>query len=154
MPDYAVIAAALAGGVVGVVLMRLATWGGGRAEADRTRPAPGPPTPTGYSQQSIPTAGPILLAIGLALVGIGLAIGSDDAGLDALPLVPGSVVLVAALAATLRRGDEATGADLEASGDVNPASVARENSAVPSALDVEDPSSDREAPHHRRGNAR
>ena len=154
MADYTVIAAALAGAVVGLILLR---WAGARDTEDRGRseaPVPEASAPTGYAGRSMPTAGPILLAVGLALLGIGLAIGSGDAGLDARPLVPGAVVLVAALAATLRRGKVATAADRQASGHVNPASVGREDPVVSSASDPEHPRPDRGTPHHRRGSPR
>lgn len=155
MPDITVAAAVLAGGVVGLLLMR---WAGAQDTEERTRSeapsAPEPPAPTGYRRRPVPTAGPILLAIGLALIGVGLAIGSGDAGLDPRPLIPGAIVLVAALAAALRRGNVATTADREASGDVNAASVGREDSAVPSALDPEHPTPDRKAPHRRRESSR
>jgi hypothetical protein len=126
MPDCTVIGAALAGAVVGLILLR---WAGTRDTEDRARSeaasVPEASTPTGYARRPVPTAGPILLAIGLALLGVGLAIGSSDAGLDARPLVPGGVVLAAALAATLRRQD--TPPHPEASGDMNPASVKGED---------------------------
>jgi hypothetical protein len=155
MADYTVIGAALAGAVVGLILLR---WAGARDTEDRARseatPVPEASTPTGYARRPMPTAGPILLAVGLALFGVGLAIGSGDAGLDARPLVPGAVVLVAALAATLRRGNVANTADREASGHVDPASAGREDSAVPSALDPEHPTPDRGAPPRRRESPR
>lgn len=153
MPDYTVIAAALAGGVAGVLLMRWAGAWGAPHDPDGAHPPAEPPTPTGYARRPVPTAGPILLAIGLALIGVGLAIGSGDAGLDARPLVPGAVVLVAAFAATLRRGNVATAAR-EASGDVNGASLGGEDSAVPSDRDPEHRTPDRTTPHRRRGSPR
>lgn len=155
MADYTVVAAAVAGAVVGVILLR---WAGARDTEDGARsdatPVPEALTPTGYAGRPMPTAGPILLAVGVALIGVGLAIGSGDAGLDARPLVPGAVVLVATLAATIRRGKVATAADRQASGDVNAASVGREDSAALSALDSSHPTPDRRAPHGRRGTPR
>ena len=123
--DNAVIAAALAGVVAGLLLMRVANVWGARPESDGTQAPAEPPTPTGYTRPPRSTAGPILLAVGLALLGVGLAIGSGDAGLDARPLVPGAVVLAAALAATLRRRNVDTAADPQALGEGNAALVGR-----------------------------
>ncbi len=128
MPDYTLIGAALAGAVVGLILLR---WAGARDTEGRTGSEPPPvteaSTPTGYTRRPVPTAGPILVAVGLALFGVGLAIGSSDGGLDARPLIPGGVVLAAALAAILRRRD--TPPPPEAPGNVGPASVEGEDRA-------------------------
>ena len=140
MPDFTVVAAILAGGVVGLLLMR---WAVTQDKEVRTRSeapsAPEPPAPTGYTRRSVPTAGPILLAVGLALFGVGLAIGSGDAGLDARPLIPGALVLAAALAATLRRGNVDSAADRQASSDGNAPSIGSEDSALPSTSDSKHP---------------
>ncbi len=126
MGDYTVIAAALAGAVTGVLLMRLANAWGAPAEPDGTQAPAEPSTPTGYARPPRSTAGPILLAVGLALLGVGLAIGSGDAGFDVRPLVPGAVVLVAALAATLRRGNADAAANPQEAGEETAASVGRD----------------------------
>ena len=123
MGDYTVIAAALAGAVAGVLLMRVANARDARPEPDGTQAKAEPATPTGYARPTRSTAGPILLAVGLALLGVGLAIGSGDAGLDVLPLVPGAIVLVAAVAATLRRGNADAAANPQPSGEENPVLV-------------------------------
>ena len=140
MPDFTVVAAILAGGVVGLLLMR---WAGTQEKKERSRSeapsAPEPQARTGYTRHSVPTAGPILLAVALALLGIGLAIGSGDAGLDARALLPGTLVLAAALAATLRRGKVAIAADRQSSSDGNSASIGPEDSALPSTSDAKHP---------------
>ena len=111
MADYSVIVAALAGAAVGVLLLRLANSRDGRAASDRTPPPAEPATPTGYARRPVHTAAPILLAVGVALVGVGLAIGSGDGALDVRPVVPGVVVLLAALVLLLRQGRHASPSD-------------------------------------------
>jgi hypothetical protein len=126
MGDYTVVAAALAGAVAGVLLMRVANaWSAPPAPYGPQSPAESS-TPTGYARPPTSTAGPILLAVGLALLGVGLAIGSGDAGMNAFPLVPGAVVLVAALAATVRRGRSDAAAGQQASGEENAPSAGRD----------------------------
>jgi hypothetical protein len=112
--DYAVIVAALAGAVAGLLLLRMASPRDAPADRDRTSPVAGPPTPTLYARRPLHTAAPILLAVGLALFGVGLAMGFGGAG-DILLLGPGVVVLLAALAAALR-GDAAAGKPPKPSG--------------------------------------
>ncbi len=125
MGDYTVIAAALAGAVAGVLLLRPANAWGAPSDPDGPQSPAEPSTPTGYARPPRSTAGPILLALGVALLGVGLAIGSGDAGMDALPLVPGVAVIVAALAATVRGGRDDTGAGQQ-SGEENAPSVGRD----------------------------
>ena len=140
MPDFTVVVAILAGGVVGLLLMR---WAGTQDKNERTRSdapsASEPPTQTGYGPRPAPTSGPILLAVGLTLLGVGFAIGSGDAGLDARPLVPGALVLAAALAATLRRRNIDSAADRQAPSDGDAASIVPEDAALPSTSDSKHP---------------
>jgi peptidoglycan/LPS O-acetylase OafA/YrhL len=107
MGDYTVIVAALAGAAAGVLLLRWANSRDRRAAADQAPPPAEPATPTGYARRPVRTAAPILLAVGLALLGVGLAIGSGDGRLDVRPLLPGVVVLLAALVAVLRQASQA-----------------------------------------------
>ena len=125
MGDFTVIAAALAGAVAGVLLMRVVSARGAGQEPDGTQAAE-PPTLTGYARPPMSSAGPILLAVGLAILGVGLAIGSGDGGMDVRPMVPGLVVLVAALVATRRAGRTDTSANPQAPGEENAASVGRD----------------------------
>ncbi len=108
MVDYSVIAAALAGTAAGVLLLWLTSSRSRRDDRDRTPQKAEPPTPTGYARLPVHTAAPILLAVGVTLFGVGLAIGSGDGALDVRPLLPGVVVLLAALVAVLRRGGRAS----------------------------------------------
>lgn len=105
MGDYAIIAAAVAGAVAGLLLLR---WTGARESADRAKSmAPRrkePPTPTGYARAPRHSPMPVLVAAGLTLLGAGLAIGSGDDGWDARLLIPGAVVLVSALGRALQQG--------------------------------------------------
>lgn len=116
MDDPVVIAAALAGAVVGVLLMRRAN---AQDRADRARSEPPatiePRRVTHYARRPASSAAPVLLAVGLALAGIGLAFGSGDDGIDARLLLPGAAVLLAAVVATLRGGRDATQPDGPAS---------------------------------------
>lgn len=111
MADYSVIAAALAGAVAGVLLLRLANSLDRRAAGDRPPPPAEPATPMEYARRPVHTAAPVLLAVGLALFGVGLAIGSGDGGLDVRPVVPGVAVLLAALVLLLRQGRHASPSD-------------------------------------------
>lgn len=111
MDDYTVIAAALAGAAAGALLLRLANARDARTDHDPTPPPPEPPMPTRYARRPVNTAAPILLAVGLALVGVGLAIGSGDGALDVRPVVPGVAVLLAALVLLLRPGGHASPPD-------------------------------------------
>ena len=108
MVDYSVIVAALAGAAAGALLLRMANARDARTEHDPTPAPPGPPMPTRYARRPVNTAAPILLAVGLALFGVGLAIGSGDGALDVRPVVPGVAVLLAALVLLLRQGRHAS----------------------------------------------
>ena len=122
--DYGVIVAALAGAAAGVLLLRLANSRDRRAAGDRTPPSAEPATPTGYARRPVHTAAPVLLAVGLALFGVGLAIGSGDGALDVRPVVPGVAVLLAALVLLLRQGRHASSSDgQEPNGDVTAAEL-------------------------------
>lgn len=105
MGDYTVIAAALAGAVAGLLLLR---WVSTRDQSD-SEPADAPvavdpPAAAGYQRKPDHTAAPVLLAVALALLGIGLAIGSGYGGIDVRALIPGLAVLAAAVVAVRRRG--------------------------------------------------
>ena len=119
MGDISVIAAGLAGAVAGLLLLRLANARDRRAADDRAPPGCAePPSPTGYAPRAVRTAAPILLAVGLALVGVGLAFGSGGGALDIRPVLPGVVVLLAALVALVRQGGHTSPPD-GPSADVN-----------------------------------
>ncbi|MBA3689559.1 MAG: hypothetical protein H0W81_12160 [Chloroflexi bacterium] len=111
MDDYTVVVAALAGAAAGALLLRMANARDARTDHDPTPPPSGPPTPTRYARRPVNTAAPILLAVGLALVGVGLAIGSGDGALDVRPVVPGVAVLLAALVLLSRQGRHASPSD-------------------------------------------
>ena len=122
--DYSVIVAALAGAAAGVLLLRLANSRDRRAAGDRTPPPAEPATPTGYARRPVHTAAPVLLAVGLALFGVGLAIGSGDGALDVRPVVPGVAVLLAALVLLLRQGRHTSPSDGQVpNGDVTAAEL-------------------------------
>lgn len=112
LSDPVSVVAAIAGGIVGVVLMvRLRGWGVSSHESAPTVEPQG--RPTGYTSRHGPTAAPILIALGVAALGIGLAVGTAGGGLGFLPLVPGVLFLAAALR-SLRRprmGGETTAVD-------------------------------------------
>lgn len=94
--------AALAGGIIGLLLMvRLGGW---RVTSHESAATVGPQArPTEYASHHAPSAAPILTALGVAAIGIGLAVGTADGRLDFLPLIPGALLLVAALRSLLRR---------------------------------------------------
>lgn len=94
--------AALAGGIVGVVLMvRLGEWGGSSHESAPTLETQA--QPTGYASRHHPSAAPILIAFGVAAIGIGLAVGAAGGRPALLPLIPGVLLLMAGLL-SMRRG--------------------------------------------------
>lgn len=103
--DPVILLAALAGGIVGVVLMvRLGAW---RVSPDESAPPmESRVRPTGYASRHPPSAAPILSALSVAALGIGLAVGTADGRLDVLPLIPGVLLLVAALLSLRRRSRE------------------------------------------------
>ncbi len=103
--DPVTLLAALAGGIVGVVLMvRLGAW---RVSPNESAPPmESSVRPTGYASRHAPSAAPILTALGVAAFGIGLAVGTADGRLDVLPLIPGMLLLVAALLGLRRRSRE------------------------------------------------
>lgn len=124
MDDYTVIVAALAGAAAGALLLRMANARDARTDHDPTPPGSGPPMPTRYARRPVNTAAPILLAVGLALVGVGLAIGSGDGALDVRPVVPGVAVLLAALVLLSRQGRHASPSDGQVpNGDVTAAEL-------------------------------
>lgn len=97
--------AALAGGIIGLLLMvRLGGW---RVPSHESAATVGPQArPTEYASRHAPSAAPILTALGVAAFGIGLALGTADGRLDVLPLIPGMLLLVAALLSLRRRSRE------------------------------------------------
>lgn len=101
LSDPVSVVAAIAGGIVGVVLMvRLRGWGlSSHESASTVEPQV---RPTGYASRHAPTAAPILIALGVAALGIGLAVGTAGGGIGFLPLIPGVLFLAAALR-SLRR---------------------------------------------------
>jgi len=104
--DGTVIAAVVAGAVAGLLLMRWAS-AADRSASMPTADAPAagepPAAATGYRREPGHSAAPVLLAVGVALLGTGLAVGSGDGGIDGRAVIPGLAVLVAALVAA-RRG--------------------------------------------------
>lgn len=100
--DPVTLFAALTGGIVGVALMvKLGAW---RVSSPESAPTIEPQTrPTGYASRHAPSAAPILTALGVAAVGIGLAVGTAGGRLDFLPLIPGVLLLVAGLLSLRRR---------------------------------------------------
>lgn len=148
MGDFTVIAAALAGAVAGVLLLLYANSRDRRAAGDRTAPAAEPPaaeppTRTQYASRQVQTAAPILLAVGLALLGVGLAIGSGEDGLDVRPLLPGVVVLLAALVAVLRQGGHASRPDGQLPGDDVTATEPQQGDQMAAAADRDPRGGDR-----------
>ncbi len=106
--DPVSVIAAIAGGIVGVVLMvRLGGWGVSSHESATVEPQV---RPTGYASRHAPSAAPILNALGVAAIGIGLAVGTAGGGLGFLPLMTDVLFLAAALRSLRRRrrGGEAT----------------------------------------------
>lgn len=109
MADLPVIAAAVAGALAGVLLL---LRGPGR-DTSNGSPSPSPrssdalaatrPNSTTYEEKHQNSAAPILVALGLGLVGTGLALGSIGGGLDLLLVVPGGAVLLLAVAAMVRQ---------------------------------------------------
>ena len=131
MDDFSVIAAGLAGAIAGLFLLRVANARDRRAADDQTPPRAEPPSPTGYAPRAVRTAAPILLALGLALVGVGLAFGSGGGGLDIRPVIPGVVVLLAAFVAFVRQGGHTSPPDGQSAGrDVNAPGVGSDHAAA------------------------
>lgn len=63
-----------------------------------------PVRPVAYAKLSQPpSAAPILTAVGGTVLGIGLALGSGGGTLDPLPLIPGALILVAAVLSAISR---------------------------------------------------
>lgn len=101
MSDYVNVAAAILGGALGLFLMFRLDVFRGRGEA--REPVPSEPTrPTGYVTTQPPSAAPILTALGAALLGVGVVIGSELGGFGLLLVIPGATLLVAALVMAIR----------------------------------------------------
>lgn len=144
--DYTVVLAALAGAVAGMFLLRMANARDARdarAADDRPPPPITPPTSTRYARRSVHTASPILLAVGLALFGVGLALGTGDGAWDVRPLIPGLVVLLAALVAGLRRGGGGGQPQAPAPDD---GGMARDSGGAPAVADMEPTAPDSDRP--------
>lgn len=109
------IAAAVLGGAAGIALMiRL---GGFRGLPSASMPtAESRPRPTGYARTDAPTASPILTAIGAAVTGVGLALGSSTGVLSWLLIGLGGLLLAGAAWRWLRGPRAAVGGG-EAAGD-------------------------------------
>ena len=120
LSDPVSLLAALVGGIIGVVLMvRLGGW---RVSSHESAPTMEPQArPTGYASRHPPSAAPILTALGVAAIGIGLAVGAAGGSLGFLPLIPGVLLLVAGLRSLRRRprdGAETTAVDGEEPADL------------------------------------
>lgn len=119
--DPVTLLAALAGGIAGVVLMvKLGAW---RASSNESAPPmESHVRATGYAPRHAPSAAPILTALSVAAFGIGLAVGMADGMVDVLPLIPGVLLLAAALLSLCRRSRD--GLEQTAVEDDEPANVA------------------------------
>lgn len=102
MDDPVVIMAALGGVLAGLLLLRL-TGGAPKKEA-ATDPSPSPAVGYANPKRSRASAAPILTALGVTAIGVGLAAGAGEGGLALLALVPGLALLVAAMVKLLRGG--------------------------------------------------
>lgn len=102
MGDFVNLGAAILGGAVGLFLVfRLDLFRGHGEERD---PVPAEATRrTGYVSTHPPSAAPILTALGAAVLGVGLALGSGLGGFGVVLLVPGVTLLTAALVTAIRR---------------------------------------------------
>ncbi len=108
MGDYVNLAAAIVGGALGLFLMfRLDLF---RGRGDDREPVLSEPTlRTRYATTQPPSVAPILTALGAALLGVGLAIGSGLGGFGVLLLIAGVTLLAAALVTALRRRSSTPG---------------------------------------------
>ncbi len=104
--DYLNLAAAILGGALGLfVMFRLGVVrnrGEGREPVAPEPVAPEPTVLTHHASAQPSSVAPILTALGLSLLGVGLAIGSHLEAFGLLPLVAGVALLAGALMAALR----------------------------------------------------
>lgn len=102
MGDYANAAAAILGGALGLfVAFRLNLFRGRGEERD---PVPAELSrPTGYFSTHPPSAAPILAALGVTLLGVGLVVGSSVGVFGAVLVIPGVLLLTAAFVTAMRR---------------------------------------------------
>lgn len=100
MDDPLVILGAVGGALAGVLLLRLPR----RAPNEVAASDPSPSPAAGYAipKRARASAAPILAALGVTAVGVGLAIGAGDGGVEPLALLPGLALLMAALVVMLR----------------------------------------------------
>ncbi len=102
LSDPLSIGAAVGGGLLGLFVM--VRWGGshGVAPEPASRVA-ARPRPTRYASRHPASSAPILIALGLAAVGIALAASAEIGSAGFLLLIPGAGLLVGALRSLVRR---------------------------------------------------
>lgn len=101
MDDPFVILAAVAGGLTGLILLVRVSRGSSDDRADE--PLPRPVIAFAKTERPRPSAVPVLTAVGVAAVGVGLVVGTGEGGLGPVALVPGTALLLAAIVLTARR---------------------------------------------------
>ena len=101
MTDPLVILAAVAGGLTGLLLL----WRASRGASDdrHDEPPPRPVVAYAETERPRPSAVPVLTAVGIASLGVGLAIGTGEGGLGPVALVPGAALLLAAIIVMVQR---------------------------------------------------